>query len=292
MSSLPHTAVNIFSSLSPAESSEVTIAAPNFPYKVVLRPEFPDLSPLPDSNYFHVTDWIYNQEAESVAREHHSPIKPFRLREKEEKRSRREDFSKAKQAYLVDREETEPGHRELLREKICMDLNSFYYYKERHLFRPRDLQNRAKLPKLDRSSVESSPRPGISSPRQTCKTVQAAKTTRPTPNHQKTLSLDQPANAHFLGSLFAKCAQVPPSHPIFLQTKKELRQQRRLSQRLNWTKQTLDEIRDCEVDILIPYYKLQKEALEDFERDAQRMVGEFRQSSIDRTETRPRKVHK
>lgn len=287
MSSLPHTAGKVSASLSPARTSEITIPAPNLPYKVVLRPEFSDLSPLPDSNYFHVTDWIYSQEAESVTREQ---PRPFRQRRKEEKRNRREDFGKAKQAYLVDREETDPGHRELLREKICMDLNSFYYYKERHLFRPRDLQNRVKLPKLPHSSLKSSPRPEPSSPQQTSKVPQSVKVAKLTSQHRH--SLDQPPNVHFLGSLLAKCAEVPPSRPLFLQTKKELRLQRRLSQRLNWTKQTLDQIRDCEADILIPYYKLQREALDDFEQDAQRMVGEFRHSSIERAETRPHKAHK
>lgn len=293
MSSRQHTAVNHSRALSPARTSEVTIPAPHLPYKVVLRPEFRDLSPLPDGNYFHVTDWIYSREAESVLREHHTPLKPFIQHGNEGKQSKKEDSSGVKQAYLVDREETEPGHRELLREKMCMDLHSFYYYKERHLFRPRDLQNRAKLPKLARSSVNNSPKAGITTPRQALKSSQMGQTPRPTtPKHKQSLSLPKAPDSHFFKSLLVKCAEMPTSNTLFVQTKKEIRLQRRLLQRLNWTKQTLEQVRGCEADILIPYYKLQKEALEDSEQDTQRIVDEYRHSSMDRSDIKPRKKHK
>ena len=286
--------------LSPTRTSEVTIPAPHLPYKVVLRPEFRDLSPLPDANYFHVTDWIYSQEAESVLREHHNPLKPFIQHGNEGKQSKREDVSGVKPAYLVDMEETEPCHRELLREKICMDLNSFYYYKKRHLFRPRNLQNRAKLPKLARSSVKNSPKADITTPRQAFKGSQMGKTPRSTtPKHKQSLSLSTAPDSlstapdsHFFKSLLGKCEEMPTSNPLFVQTKKEIRLQQRLSQRLKWTKETLEQVRDCEVDILIPYYKLQKEALEDSEQDTLRIVDDYRHSSMDRSDIKPRKKHK
>jgi hypothetical protein len=50
----------------------------------------------------------------------------------------------------------------------------------------------------------------------------------------------------------------------------------------------LEQVRGCEV-ILIPYYKLQKEALEDSEQDTQRIVDEYRHSSMDRSDIKPRK---
>lgn len=254
------------------DTSEITIPAPHLPYKVVLRP---DVTSLPDSSYFQVTDWIYSQEAESVFRKHsQSPPTHTTVH----KPARSQDFGQIKQPYLVDKTETEPGHRELLREKLCMDLNSFYYYKERHLFRPRNTQKTTKLPQLP---TQNSPKP-------------PSNRSPPSkfPKHRQSVPLSPSKPPPFLTSLLSKCSQIPPSTLLYRQTHKEWRLNKQLSRRLNWARETLGEVNDCEAEVLIPYYRLQKEALEDFEKDAKEMVGEFRRNSGERREFKRKKAGK
>lgn len=250
--------------LSPGSLTEAIVdCVPNRAKKLVLPPT--------ETGYFQATDWIYSQERESRL----ESAVPIDIRAKAKGRS---IHLPAKTPYLLNKEEHDEDARKDMVTALRGHPAGFYYYKQRRLFKPRTYG--VHLPAgRNLSPLSPSPRAPVTPDFGKVQLVSPLARRCISPGRKRSFPESRPT---FLTSLLEKCAQVRVSKVALEETQKELERERQVEQRLEWTKQTLGEVEDCGADVLIPFYRHQREAAEDFRHDVHRLCQIRRQSDSPR----------
>lgn len=245
-----------------------------------------------DQSYFQATEWIYD----NVEKEETLPSRSPRDRSRREYEGKREDreislAAKVKKRYLIAKDKSDPQYRRNLIEAIRRDPTSFYYYKQRRLSKPPEFQFKRKLrlPSL-RSASPMSPSPLSAKPRNVPFTPDFKPGKKPHHLVASSLSpqrkvsiLPQDPSSLFLRTLAEKCEGVKQTKEALSGTEREREARRRIERRLDWTRETLDLVEGCEAEVLIPFYKHQKEAMEEFHRDIHHLSELYRQSDSHQT---------
>lgn len=228
-----------------------------------------ELQPPTHPGYFQARDWIYSQDTDLLPAHTHSI--DFRSKTRQRTKHQRGD---TKSPYLLNKEEGATDARKDMITALRVNPSGFYYYKQRRLFKPRlhglqlpSVRGLSPLSPSPRAPVTPEFRVKITSPMEKRRIV--------TPGRKRSL---QEARPTFLGALMEKCAQVAPSRTMLQETEKEKERERQVEERLEWTKQALGEIEDCGPDVLIPFYRHQREAAADFRHDVHRL-RQIRQQS-------------
>ena len=248
--------------LSPGSLTEAIVdCVPKRGDKLVLPPT--------ETGYFQATHWIYSQERECIL----DPAAPQTIDLRAKAKGRTIPLP-TKTPYLLNKEENEEDARKDMVNALRFRPGGFYYYKHRRLFKPRTYGQH--LP-TGRNLSPLSPSPRAPATPDFGKTKLASPLARRcfSPGRKRSLPEARPT---FLSSLLEKCAQVRVSKVALEETQKELERERQVEQRLEWTKQTLGEVEDCGADVLIPFYRHQREAAEDFRHDVHRLCQIRRQS--------------
>lgn len=228
---------------------------------VPIRPESLVLPP-PETGYFQATDWIYRQERECIL----DPVvtQTIDLRTKAKGKTIR---LQAKPPYLLNKEESEADARKDMVSALRANPAGFYYYKHRRLFKPRTYG--LHLPTVrDQSPLSPSPRAPTTPDFTKSKLTSPLARRAFSPGRKRSLPEARPT---FLSSLMEKCAQVRVSKVALEESQRVLERERQVKERLEWTKQTLGEVEDCGAEVLIPFYRHQREAAEDFKHDVHRL---------------------
>ena len=244
------------------EHSLLAVASPHPDYQVFLQPELSTFTP--EHSFFRVADWIYSHEKRRSMQDDHlnreAPPSPPRVSHKRHRLPAQ---------YLVDRQEKDGRGR--LRQALWQNPLAFYYYKQRHLFKP---YSRSLRPKVAVSQIKTRPHTTAFHARARTSTTCRPQTSPVGPKTKLQSPKDQ------FTTLLEKCDQEPSARPAIHRTLKLMETVKESRKRFDWTQRTLSQISDCEADLIIPFYLSQREAFEDLYKDAEKSTVEYKKALV------------
>ena len=226
----------------------------------------PELTLTPDQSYFKVAEWIYSHEEEcSRESDRHTPpvAHPRPLTSMQTVR--------LPTPYLINREASEVRNGKRLIKAMCTNPMAFYYYKQRHLFKP--YTHRLHRPSGDLRQPQQ--RPATTMKLRRPRVAQTSESHR----QRREAGTELKGDA-FITQLIAKCNEIPPSTYTTFRAQKERETLKQVHKRLDWTQKTLESVSDCEPDLLIPYYLEQRAAFDTLTNDAKIAAEELRRSAV------------
>jgi len=242
------------------EHSLLAVTSPHPDYQVFLQPELSSFTP--EHSVFRAADWIYSHEKRrSLPEDHVREASPSPARTTHKR-------MRLPAQYLVNRQEKDDRGR--LRQALWQNPLAFYYYKQRHLFKPYSRSHRPNA-----TAAEPKARPHTTAQHTRTRTAQIC---RPQTSPVEAKARPLASGDQFLTTLLEKCEQVPATRPVTRRTLRERETLKEFHKRFDWTQRTLSQISDCEADLIIPFYLNQREAFEDLHRDAQKSNEEYRKA--------------
>ena len=183
-----------------------------------------------------------------------------------------------REPYLLDVKATDPSSSRELVKVLKTDKRAFYYYKQRRLFRKYryEFGRKGSPCDLDRELPvkKQSPQPSHS-PCPSSLTPQANRQLTPIFGSRK---LSKGSLITSFRKIISKCeleetVKAGKSHKLTLSELKKVRREHVM------TKEILDQVIDCEPDMLNPYYENQLNSMRGFHEDIQKFAEEHRQKA-------------
>ena len=238
----------------------------------------------PGRNFFQVADEIYSKSHLLPTRQGRSQPS---LRSKTVLELSHRDaapFNKfsMKEPHLVSKEAKDPESRLELLHALRKDLRSFYFYKQRHLFKRRNyafqeispLKTDATVSKRTVMTHTPIPRLHKFTPSPT-----PPKPISPFPS-RKPKGKQIEFNAS-IRTLIGKCGGIDPRNDLKIKSERDRNRLKDLRKDVEWTRSVLDQVTGCEASILLPYVESQREAVASFTEDVYRMVEDRKRTHQD-----------
>lgn len=227
-------------------------------------------------NFFHITDEIYSAGPPKATVKFQASLhsRALGLTHKEAVLFNK---SSMRAPYLVPREAQDPDSRTELLHALRKDLRAFYFHKQRHLFKPKNFAFEEKTAPLStpaqKKTKSHSPLPFI---RKTTPSPLPTKGFTPPPLKGRRLEF----NAS-IKTLVGKCRSVRTRDRLQERTEAGQLRLRALRKGMDWTREVLDQVTDCEASVLLPYFESQRDALASFHEDVYQFAEEHRRATYE-----------